>query len=83
MSEVMKWQDLSESALRTMTDLGNFGATVNAQNREVKGYTLDSDGDAGKTYYNSQDLRLMAQDLIEVADWLDKRALQEKPISDE
>jgi hypothetical protein len=75
MSDQMKWEDLTESARNTMKELGNFGPTVNIENREVKGYTLDAEGDAGKTYWSSQDLRLMAQDFVEVADWLDKRAI--------
>ncbi len=69
-----RWSDLSECALHVMRDLGNFGPTVNPENREVKGYMLDPDGDCGKCYYNSNDLRLVAQGCIEVANWLDKRA---------
>lgn len=70
----MNWNDLSERARDTMSELGNFGPTTNAKEREVKGYMLDPGGDAGKAYYNSSELRTMAEDLSEVADWLDKRA---------
>lgn len=69
--------EVSESARDVMDDLGNFGPTVHALNREVKGYTMDSDtGECGKCYYNSNDLRRIAAGCIEVADWLDKRAAE-------
>ena len=41
----MKWEDLSELARDVMKDLGNFGPTVNAQAREVKGAMYDDDCD--------------------------------------
>lgn len=72
----MEWiNDVSQKARDVMDALGNFGPTVNALNREVKGYTMDSNtGDCGKAYYSSDDLRNIAAGCIEVADWLDKRA---------
>ncbi len=72
----MEWiNDLSKNALETMEELGNFGPTVHAKYREVKGYKMDAnDGECGKCYYNSTDLRNIAAGCIEVADWLDKRA---------
>jgi hypothetical protein len=35
---------------------------------------LGADGEAGKVYFSSSELRAIAQDLIEVAECLDKRA---------
>lgn len=72
----MEWiNDVSKKARDVMDDLGNFGPTVNALNREVKGYKMDSNtGDCGKQYYSSDDLRNIAAGCTEVADWLDKRA---------
>lgn len=73
------WDELSDNAREFMRDLGNFGPTTNVGYREVKGYMLDPDGDAGKVYYNSSDLRQMALAAVEVADWLDERAAEHKP----
>lgn len=66
--------ELSERALETMAELGNFGPTVNVQDRQMKGYTLDSDGEVSKTYLSATDMRRIAADLLEAADWLDARA---------
>lgn len=74
----MKWDEVSDKARDVMKSLGNFGPTVNAANREVKGSTYDEDcedcGGCVKTYYTSADLREIAAACAEVADWLDKRA---------
>ena len=72
----MEWiNDLSKNAREVMEELGNFGATVNAKDRLVKGYKMDSDdGECCKHYYSSDDLRNIAAGCIEVADWLDSRA---------
>lgn len=72
------WDELSDNARYFMRDLGNFGPTFHAENREVKGYMLDPEGDAGKVYYTSNDLRQMASAAVEVADWLDERAAEPK-----
>ena len=68
------WErDVSERARQTLDDLGNFGPTVNPALREVKGWLHDSEeGGVSKTYYTAADLRRMAADLGEVADWLDR-----------
>lgn len=65
----MEWEDLSEYTRVTMEELGDFGPTVNVKNCEIKGYMQD-----GKVYWNSVDLRAIANSCIEVADWLDNRA---------
>lgn len=66
----MDWhKDISEEALVTMRELGNFGPTVNHGDCLVKGYMNEE-----KTYLDSNDLRTMAKSLVEVADWLEKRA---------
>lgn len=70
----MDWNDVSKEARDTMNELGGFSPTANPGYREVKGYMVDQDGECGKTYWDSNYLRLMAQHLVEVADWLDKRA---------
>jgi len=69
----MNWNDLPAPALETMKSLGNFSPTSNCDQKMVKGYVYE-DGEVGKCYLNANDLRDMAQDLIVVADWLDKRA---------
>lgn len=66
--------DVSEDARKTMDELGSFSPTVRVEEKLVKGYMLDRDGEAGKTYFSSADLRLMAAHFVEVADWLDRRA---------
>ena len=66
-------KQLSERAEQTLKFLGDFGPTANVQYREMKGYMHDEDG-GGKVYLNAVEFREMAQDFIEIADWLDKRA---------
>lgn len=66
--------DISAGAKSWMKLLGNFGPTVRAEQRELKGTTVDDDGDHVKTYYDSGELRELAKACIEVADWLDRRA---------
>lgn len=73
----MKWEDLDVTHRNIVEDLGNFSPTVNIDYREVKGYMLDGNGDAGKVYFNSKDLREIAESCIAVANWLDLRAEQE------
>ena len=72
----MEWiNGVSLNAKEVMDTLGNFGPTVNARQKQVKGYTMDSDtGECGNVYYSSDELRLIASGCTEVADWLDKRA---------
>jgi hypothetical protein len=72
-----KWEDLSERAHRVMKELGNFEPTVNVEQKLVKGYMFDDEcGHDAKTYFGPDDLRQMAAGMVEVADWLDKRAEQ-------
>lgn len=71
----MKWDDLSKEARETMKFMGNFSATVNVENREIKGYMLGpDDNEGGKIYLYSHELKSMAEHFNEVAEWLDKRA---------
>jgi hypothetical protein len=70
----VNWDDLSESARAALKDLGNFGPTVTASHRLVKGYMANDDGDTVSVYYTSRDMREMAKAFVEVAEWLDKRA---------
>jgi hypothetical protein len=70
----MKWPDISEDARSWLKMLGDFGPTAHAKNRELKGYIAADEGEDGRTYLNSRDLREIAASCIEAADWLDKRA---------
>lgn len=76
--EFCEWQKLPTNALDVMKELGNFGPTVNAMQREVKGYMLDDEGDGVSRYWTSDDLRNIANVCNEVADWLDQRAAIEQ-----
>lgn len=70
---------LSPNALDVLKDLGNYGPTVNKQDREVKGWAYDHDLDyVVKSYYTSDDLREISRACLEIADWLDTRAEQQE-----
>ena len=71
---LLEWDQLPPEVLAEMRDLGNFGPTVRPLNREVKGYMRYDDGDDGRVYWDSSDLRRTAAACIRVADWLDARA---------
>ena len=75
----MDWiNDLSKNARDVMYELGNFGPTVHPLNRQVKGCVNYPDmRECVKCYYDSNYLRSIASGCVEVADWLDKRALAE------
>ncbi len=68
----MNWEDLDEKHRLIMDELGDFSPTVNAANKEIKGYMDD-----GKTYWDSAYLRELAESCVAVANWLDLRAEQE------
>ena len=70
--------DISATAKAWMRFIGEFGPTVRADRRELKGRIVDIDGDHVKAYVDSGELRELAASCIEVADWLDKRAEQEQ-----
>jgi hypothetical protein len=65
---VKSFDELPKRVLETMEGLGNFSPTSNFQNKAIKGW-ID-----GKTYFDSKDLREMAEDFVIVANWLDERA---------
>ena len=71
----MEWTEVSERARETMDLIGKYGPTITAEHRQVRGWSLDDEGDPVKCYLTAADLRLMAVDLVEVADWLDARAI--------
>lgn len=74
----MKWEGLSQEAKEVMDELGDFGPTVNASNRTVKGQMARwQDGEIYRVYHTSDYLRKIASACEEVADWLDKRAEEE------
>ena len=76
--EFCEWGKLPTNALDVMKELGNFGPTVNAAHREVKGYMLDDEGDGVSRYWSSDDLRNIANGCNDVAEWLDQRAAIEQ-----
>jgi len=69
-------RELTQREQETLQFLGNFGPTVIAQERMIKGWMDDGEG-VGKVYLRSQDLRAMAQDLASIAQWLDERSVQD------
>lgn len=58
-----------------MAALGNAGPTVNAAAKEVKGGYVDDEGDWCKAYYTSSDLVRLSEGMLEMAKWLDSRAM--------
>lgn len=69
-----QWNELTPDTLEIMQDLGNFTPTSRIQDKLVKGYTYDDNGEGGKTYWSSDHLRDIVNACIEVADFLDERA---------
>ena len=69
-----QWNELPEKTLYWMKVIGEFSPTVHKDNCEVKGYTLDEDGQGGKTYLTSTDLFEISVACEEVAQWLEDRA---------
>ena len=65
---VEEWRALPSLALTWMKWLGDFGPTYDGT---LKGYKLGTDGECGKAYVDSGELRELAQACIAVADWLD------------
>lgn len=68
---------LSETCRNWMRWMGNFGPTVRVEDRTIKGYMVDPEGDAGKEYMTSHDLRELSKSCVEMADWLDARASEQ------
>lgn len=74
----MNWKnDISNLAHVWMNFLGQFSPTVMAKDRTVKGCMLCDSGEEGSVYLDSGELRELARACNEVADWLDKRAVEE------
>jgi hypothetical protein len=65
-------KDVSDSARLSMLELGNYCPTVNEQDAMLKGCTQDG----VKCYLSSDGLRELADHCIEVANWLDARAVK-------
>jgi hypothetical protein len=72
-----KWEDLPKEVLATMEWLGRFGPTTDPSLQELKGLMLDKDGDSVKVYIDAKQLRSIADDFYQVADWLEDRAVSE------
>ena len=69
-----QWNELPEKTLYWMKVIGEFSPTVHKESCEVKGYTLDEDGQGEKTYLTSTDLFEISVACEEVAQWLEERA---------
>lgn len=70
-----EWKELNPRTLELMDEFGNFGPTANPLEGTVKGYMLGEDGEGGKTYFDSKDLREFAKAFEEVAAWLEDRKI--------
>ena len=69
------WLDLSDEAHAACEAIGNAGPTLNVKDKLLKGYCLDDDRcGVGKAYHSADTLRLYAKGMVEIADWLDRRA---------
>lgn len=71
---IMKWDDLSSLTKTWMKLLGNFGPTVKASQKQLKGYMCDDNGESVKTYLDAGELRELAKACTDAADWLEARA---------
>ncbi len=60
-----------------MKVLGNAGPTVNASDKQVKGGYVDDEGGWCKAYYSSSDLVRLSEGMLEMAKWLDSRAMSD------
>jgi len=68
------WTEVSEVSRQWLKTIGDFGPTVHAKSRELKGYLHAEEGEDGRTYIDANELRELAAACVEAADWLDKRA---------
>lgn len=75
----MEWGEVSGNARNWLDTLGGFTPTVHARNRDLKGRIACDDGEDGRVYLDSNELREIAAAFVEAADWLDKRAEAEPP----
>lgn len=71
----LQWTDVSQVSRDWLKTIGDFGPTVHAKNRELKGYLHAEAGEDGRTYLDANELRELAAACNEAADWLDKRAV--------
>jgi hypothetical protein len=70
----MKWEDLSESARDAMRELGGFEPTRHPESKTLRGTMYDADYGVDTAYFSCEKLREFAAAMVEVADWLEKRA---------
>jgi hypothetical protein len=72
--ELPSWEGLGPVA-ETLRRFGQFGPTVNASARELKGVAIDYDeGGLMKSYLTADELREAARHFEAAATWLDRRA---------
>lgn len=68
-------ENLSPRALKTLEFLGDFEPTSDPSKKAIKGwFMLSVGGRESQVYLNAKELRDMAGDFLEVADWLERRA---------
>src|SRR5574343_1044925 len=75
----MKWEDLSQETRDVMADFGDIVPIKRPSIYMVSGVVHDRAFGGFKTvHYTTRDLRKIASAFTEVADWLDKRAEEDK-----
>ena len=68
-------ENLSPRALKTLELLGDFEPTSNPSKKSIKGcLMLSVGGRESQVYLTAKELRDMAGDFLEIADWLERRA---------
>jgi hypothetical protein len=67
------WEDLSIETREKMEEMGSFSPTVRVSDKMIKGYI--GEDQEGQCYMGPEELREQAAAMIEVADWLEKRAM--------
>lgn len=77
-NEFVEWSKLTSNALDVMRDIGEFSPTTRADEGLVKGYIRCEEGEDGRTYYDSNDLRRISEGCLEVACWLELRAAKSR-----
>lgn len=59
--------------------LGNIGPTANPDHKQVKGYYIDPEEGGGcSVYYSADDLKRIANGAVQIANFLENRALSSK-----
>lgn len=68
-------ENLSPRALKTLEFLGDFEPSSEPSKKSIKGWLmLGVGGRESRVYLDAKELRDMAGDFLEIADWLERRA---------